>query len=158
MRIDPLPCITAAELGLDLQGKIVRRKPLACRGRKEYKSAVLVVVYPQHSEAPPPSGVFHFHPCPAPVSEGRAGPPVQLFSGRLWAAFFVSGDGMSKHVTINGNQISGSQENLADAIAAAIAQARQGRVVSVAQIIKTAQPNTGVTITDTASGQTEVVK
>ncbi len=62
------------------------------------------------------------------------------------------------HVTINGNQVTGTHANLAEAVNAAVAQARQGRVVAVAQIVKTAQPNSGVTLTDVVSGQSEIVK
>ena len=62
------------------------------------------------------------------------------------------------NITINGNQVTGTHANLDEAVNAAIAQAKQGRVVSIAQIVKTVQPNSGVTVTDVVTGQVEVVK
>lgn len=60
------------------------------------------------------------------------------------------------HLVIIGSQVS-THENHADARAAAIAQAKRGVVATVAQLVETIQPNTGVVVTD-AAGNSTVLK
>lgn len=60
------------------------------------------------------------------------------------------------HFVINGSNVTSAHPDEASAEASAMSQAKAGRTVSLAQLVKTYGPNTGVVVVDAAGNETIV--